>query len=57
MAAITRHWKDWISRYSADGAYWYVPKGKSIADVATIHQQLGVLKRKRCSDRTFWSSI
>jgi len=45
MAAITRHWKDWISRYSADGAYWYVPKGKSIADVATIHQQLGVLKR------------
>ncbi len=45
MAALTRYWRDWIARYAADGAYWYVPKGKSIADVITIQKQLRILQK------------
>ena len=43
MAALGRYWKDWIQRYTSDGAYWYVPKGKSIGDISTIQKQLALL--------------
>jgi hypothetical protein len=43
MATLPRFWKEWISRYTADAAYWYVPKGKSIGDVPTIKKQLKLL--------------
>lgn len=42
---MTRYWKDWLQRYTNDGGYWYVPKGKSIADVATIQKQLKLLEQ------------
>jgi hypothetical protein len=43
MAVLSRYWKDWIKRYTADGSYWYVPKGKSIGDIQTIREQLKLL--------------
>jgi len=43
MANLARFWRDWIQRYANDGAYWYVPKGKSIGDIPTIQAQLRVL--------------
>jgi hypothetical protein len=45
MAALARYWNDWVQRYTSDGAYWYVPKRKSIADVATIRRQLKLLSQ------------
>ena len=45
MAVLTRFWKEWTARYVSDGAYWYVPTGKSIGDIATIQQQLIVLAK------------
>ena len=44
MAAISGFWQSWIARYTADGGYWYVPKGKSIGDLGTIQSQLRLLK-------------
>lgn len=45
MAALGRYWKDWLHRYTSDGGYWYVPKGKSVSDIATIQKQLKLLEQ------------
>lgn len=44
MAVLKKYWKDWVARYSIDAAYWYIPKGKSIADIDTIQKQLKLLQ-------------
>lgn len=62
MANLARFWKDWIQRYANDGAYWYVPKGKSIGDIPTIQAQLRLLKqfeghRWRESQKAYLASL
>lgn len=44
MAELTRYWKEWVRRYTSDGGYWYVPKGKNIGDILTIQSQLKLLR-------------
>jgi hypothetical protein len=34
-----------MTRYTGDGGYWYVPKGKSISDTDTIQKQLRLLEQ------------
>lgn len=45
MSRISHDWKKWTDRYTADGSYWYVPKGRSLSDIETIQQQLKILAR------------
>lgn len=62
MAALGRYWTDWVQRYTSDGAYWYVPKGKSIGDIPTIQKQLALLEqfegeRWRKTQRAYLTSL
>ena len=43
MPAMPRFWKNWTDRYTSNEAYWYIPKGKSVADIETIQKQLALL--------------
>jgi len=62
MATLVRYWRDWVQRYTSDGAYWYVPKGKSIGDIPTIRKQLALLeqfegKRWRETQRAYLNTL
>ena len=62
MATLGRYWNDWVQRYTSDGAYWYVPKGKSVGDVPTIQKQLALLElfeggRWRETQRAYLNSL
>lgn len=44
MAALSREWKKFVDRYTADQSYWYVPKGRSITNVDDVQRMVRALQ-------------
>ncbi|MGH7815348.1 MAG: AlwI family type II restriction endonuclease [Candidatus Binataceae bacterium] len=56
------YWPKFIRRYTDDKAYWYIPKGKSVADICTVQKQLRVLaqfegQRWRRCQKPYWRRL
>lgn len=47
MSSVSRYWNNWIDRYTADSAYWYIPKGLTVSDenVGLLKRQLKILRK------------